>query len=200
MWDSIYVKLDVLRENCPLVFWCVFFSFLFSELLANEYYTYTWGMSQIASGIAFMLDMTLMRNVTGVPFKFDATSTVLVILMTSGTFSTSVGWAVDEDGQPLVPPVSQSNSANMFKWVALLFPPFHSSCQTLGAVICLLVCILQLKPWGSLNADFSAVRFCSLYRKSFRWDPSVYAHEKTSYVHINEILWSTSEFSLLGKH
>ena len=56
-----------------------------------------------------------MRYVTGVPFKFDATSAVLVILMTSGTFSTSVGWAVDEDGQPLVPPVSQSNSANMFK-------------------------------------------------------------------------------------
>ena len=72
-------------------------------------------MSQNAPGIAFTLDVTLMRNVTGIPFKFDATSAVLVILMTSGTFSTSVGWAVDEDGQPLVPPVSQSNTANMFK-------------------------------------------------------------------------------------
>lgn len=146
--ETVCVKLDVLRENCPLVFWCVFFSF--SELLANEYYTYTWGMSQNAPSIAFTLDVTLMRNVTGVPFKFDATSAVLVILMTSGTFSTSVGWAVDEDGQPLVPPVSQSNSANMFKWVALLFTPLHSSCQTLGAVIRLFVCIFQLKPWGSL--------------------------------------------------
>ncbi|KAK7488454.1 hypothetical protein BaRGS_00020239, partial [Batillaria attramentaria] len=51
---------------------------------------------------------------SGVPFKFDATSSILVTLMTSGMLSTSVAWAVSEDGLPLVPPVTQSVTANMF--------------------------------------------------------------------------------------
>lgn len=51
---------------------------------------------------------------SGVPFKFDGTSSILVTLMTSGMLSTSVAWAVSEEGLPLVPPVMQSAAASMF--------------------------------------------------------------------------------------
>ncbi|PVD23406.1 hypothetical protein C0Q70_16675 [Pomacea canaliculata] len=52
---------------------------------------------------------------SGVPFKFDATSTMLVTLMTSGTLSTSVAWAVNDEGKPLVPPSGQTAVTNAVK-------------------------------------------------------------------------------------
>ncbi|KAL8612721.1 hypothetical protein ACOMHN_025372 [Nucella lapillus] len=50
---------------------------------------------------------------SGVAFKFDATSSFLVTLMTSGMLGTSISWAVSAEGQPLVPPVAQGSS-NLF--------------------------------------------------------------------------------------
>ncbi|XP_012579493.1 PREDICTED: coiled-coil and C2 domain-containing protein 2A [Condylura cristata] len=44
-----------------------------------------------------------------VPFSFEADGSNRLILMTSGKVSSSVAWAVGENGVPLIPPLSQQN-------------------------------------------------------------------------------------------
>ncbi|XP_037386147.1 coiled-coil and C2 domain-containing protein 2A isoform X2 [Talpa occidentalis] len=46
---------------------------------------------------------------SGVPFSFEADGSNQLILMTSGKVSSSVAWAVGENGVPLIPPLSQQN-------------------------------------------------------------------------------------------
>ncbi|NXK95290.1 C2D2A protein, partial [Formicarius rufipectus] len=48
---------------------------------------------------------------SGVSFSFEADGSNRMTLMTSGKISNSVSWAVGEKGIPLIPPVSQPNTA-----------------------------------------------------------------------------------------
>lgn len=44
----------------------------------------------------------------GVSFSFDVNNVDLVCLMTTGVLASSVGWGVEADGTPLVPPSSHT--------------------------------------------------------------------------------------------
>ena len=65
---------------------------------------------------------------------FDATSNTIVTLMTSGTVTASVAWAVNEDGVPLVPLPSPGRVSNLFTYV------FSTSFNYL----CVLICTIKI--------------------------------------------------------
>jgi len=55
-------------------------------------------------------------NNTGVPFAYGTkTDSEMVTIMTTGELVSSVAWAVDENGQPLVPPMATTNKNNLFR-------------------------------------------------------------------------------------
>lgn len=70
---------------------------------------------------------------SGFPFTFGAKGEIVFILMTTGMLSFSVAWAVDEEGNALVPPISATNINNIFKYVYVSFGmPFADFCSCRG--------------------------------------------------------------------
>ncbi|KAL4236189.1 Coiled-coil and C2 domain-containing protein 2A [Mactra antiquata] len=59
---------------------------------------------------------------SGLPFTFGKTGQELITLMTTGTLTFSVAWAVNEEGQALVPPTLSSNITSMFNHMKKMDP------------------------------------------------------------------------------
>ncbi|ESO88285.1 hypothetical protein LOTGIDRAFT_219375 [Lottia gigantea] len=59
---------------------------------------------------------------SGVPFTFDVHGTNTMILMTTGILCSSVAWAVDSDGTPLVPPTTSIAPTNYYNAMKMMDP------------------------------------------------------------------------------
>ena len=51
---------------------------------------------------------------TGVNISFDASNANLLSLLTTGSLTMSVAWAVNEDGAVLVPPTAPTNHVHRY--------------------------------------------------------------------------------------
>ena len=61
---------------------------------------------------------------TGVPFSFEVSGGNMLSLMTTGTITTSVAWAIDIHGNVLVPPTT-SNNNQLYKYINFIHFVIH---------------------------------------------------------------------------